>query len=209
MCASAPASSISKPPRPLLDQQKFAEAVVILKEGAARLPKSAQLELALGRRLLRAAAIRRCGGRVSAHHRNRARDGTAVHFPRQDSGSDSEPAAAGDAAIRGIRSGASHQCRGVSAPRQGSGCAGDRAGDGAAPAREIDRDPSRRRVGAFRKGDGARSVATLRGSGCGVRTRRWNLLRRMRQHTTGWHAITTASASTTPPRPNARNTHNW
>jgi tetratricopeptide (TPR) repeat protein len=34
--------------RPLLDQQKFAEAVVILKEGVARLPKSAQLELALG-----------------------------------------------------------------------------------------------------------------------------------------------------------------
>lgn len=34
--------------RPLLDQQKFAEAVVILKEGAARLPKSAQLALALG-----------------------------------------------------------------------------------------------------------------------------------------------------------------
>ena len=34
--------------RPLLDQQKFAEAVVILKEGAARLPGSAQLELALG-----------------------------------------------------------------------------------------------------------------------------------------------------------------
>lgn len=34
--------------RPLLDQQKFGEAVVILKEGAARLPKSAQLELALG-----------------------------------------------------------------------------------------------------------------------------------------------------------------
>ncbi len=34
--------------RPLLDQQKFAEAVVILQEGVARLPKSAQLELALG-----------------------------------------------------------------------------------------------------------------------------------------------------------------
>jgi len=34
--------------RPLLDQQKFAEAVVILKEGIAWLPKSAQLELALG-----------------------------------------------------------------------------------------------------------------------------------------------------------------
>jgi len=34
--------------KPLLDQQKFAEAVVILTEGAARLPKSAQLELALG-----------------------------------------------------------------------------------------------------------------------------------------------------------------
>jgi tetratricopeptide (TPR) repeat protein len=34
--------------RPLLDQQKFAEAVVILKESVARLPKSAQLELALG-----------------------------------------------------------------------------------------------------------------------------------------------------------------
>jgi tetratricopeptide (TPR) repeat protein len=34
--------------RPLLDQQKFAEAVVILEEGVARLPKSAQLELALG-----------------------------------------------------------------------------------------------------------------------------------------------------------------
>jgi tetratricopeptide (TPR) repeat protein len=34
--------------RPLLDQQKFTEAVVILKEGAARLPRSAQLELALG-----------------------------------------------------------------------------------------------------------------------------------------------------------------
>ncbi len=34
--------------RPLLDQQKFGEAVVILKEGAARLPGSAQLELALG-----------------------------------------------------------------------------------------------------------------------------------------------------------------
>ena len=33
--------------RPLLDQQKFVEAVVILKEGVARLP-SAQLELALG-----------------------------------------------------------------------------------------------------------------------------------------------------------------
>jgi tetratricopeptide (TPR) repeat protein len=33
---------------PLLNQQKFAEAIVILKEGAARLPKSAQLELALG-----------------------------------------------------------------------------------------------------------------------------------------------------------------
>ncbi len=31
-----------------LDQQKFAEAVVILKEGAARVPRSAQLELALG-----------------------------------------------------------------------------------------------------------------------------------------------------------------
>jgi protein O-GlcNAc transferase len=34
--------------RPLLDEQKFAEAVAILNEGAARLPKSAQLELALG-----------------------------------------------------------------------------------------------------------------------------------------------------------------
>ena len=34
--------------RPLLDQQKFVEAVVILKEGVLRLPKSAQLELALG-----------------------------------------------------------------------------------------------------------------------------------------------------------------
>jgi tetratricopeptide (TPR) repeat protein len=34
--------------RPLLDQQKFAEAVVILEESARRLPKSAQLELALG-----------------------------------------------------------------------------------------------------------------------------------------------------------------
>ncbi len=34
--------------RPLLDQQKFLDAVVILKEGAARLPKSGQLELALG-----------------------------------------------------------------------------------------------------------------------------------------------------------------
>jgi len=34
--------------QPLLDQQKFTEAVVILKEGVARLPKSAQLELALG-----------------------------------------------------------------------------------------------------------------------------------------------------------------
>jgi tetratricopeptide (TPR) repeat protein len=34
--------------RPLLDQQKFTEAVVILKEGAARLPNNAQLELALG-----------------------------------------------------------------------------------------------------------------------------------------------------------------
>jgi tetratricopeptide (TPR) repeat protein len=33
---------------PLLNQQKFAQAAVILKEGAARLPKSAQLELALG-----------------------------------------------------------------------------------------------------------------------------------------------------------------
>jgi tetratricopeptide (TPR) repeat protein len=32
----------------LLDQQKFAEGVVILKEGVARLPGSAQLELALG-----------------------------------------------------------------------------------------------------------------------------------------------------------------
>ena len=34
--------------RPLLDQQKFAEAIVVLKEAVARLPKSAQLELALG-----------------------------------------------------------------------------------------------------------------------------------------------------------------
>jgi len=34
--------------KPLLDQQKFAEAAVILEEGVARLPKSAQLELALG-----------------------------------------------------------------------------------------------------------------------------------------------------------------
>jgi tetratricopeptide (TPR) repeat protein len=34
--------------RPLLDRQKFAEGVVILKEGVALLPKSAQLELALG-----------------------------------------------------------------------------------------------------------------------------------------------------------------
>jgi tetratricopeptide (TPR) repeat protein len=34
--------------RPLLDQQKFAEAVVILKEAVARLQQSAQLELALG-----------------------------------------------------------------------------------------------------------------------------------------------------------------
>jgi tetratricopeptide (TPR) repeat protein len=34
--------------RPLLDQQKFLDAVVILKEGAARLPKSGQIELALG-----------------------------------------------------------------------------------------------------------------------------------------------------------------
>jgi tetratricopeptide (TPR) repeat protein len=34
--------------RPLLDQQKFAEAVVILKEAVARLPGTAQLELALG-----------------------------------------------------------------------------------------------------------------------------------------------------------------
>jgi tetratricopeptide (TPR) repeat protein len=34
--------------KPLLDQQKFGEAIVILKEGVARLPGSAQLELALG-----------------------------------------------------------------------------------------------------------------------------------------------------------------
>jgi len=34
--------------RPLLDQQKFAEGAAILREGAARLPRSAQLELALG-----------------------------------------------------------------------------------------------------------------------------------------------------------------
>lgn len=34
--------------RPLLDQQKFAEALVILKEAVARVPKSAQLSLALG-----------------------------------------------------------------------------------------------------------------------------------------------------------------
>jgi tetratricopeptide (TPR) repeat protein len=34
--------------RPLLDQQKFTEAVVVLEEAVARLPKSAQLELALG-----------------------------------------------------------------------------------------------------------------------------------------------------------------
>ena len=34
--------------RPLLDQQKFVDAVVILKEGTARLAKSGQLELALG-----------------------------------------------------------------------------------------------------------------------------------------------------------------
>jgi tetratricopeptide (TPR) repeat protein len=34
--------------QPLLDQQKFTEAVVILKEGAARFANSAQLELALG-----------------------------------------------------------------------------------------------------------------------------------------------------------------
>jgi tetratricopeptide (TPR) repeat protein len=34
--------------RPLLDRQKFTEAIVILKEAVARLPKSAQLELALG-----------------------------------------------------------------------------------------------------------------------------------------------------------------
>lgn len=34
--------------RPLLDQQKFGEAAGVLKEGVARLPKSAQLELALG-----------------------------------------------------------------------------------------------------------------------------------------------------------------
>jgi tetratricopeptide (TPR) repeat protein len=34
--------------RPLLDQQRFAEAVVILKEGVERLPQSAQLQLALG-----------------------------------------------------------------------------------------------------------------------------------------------------------------
>ncbi|SPF44850.1 Tetratricopeptide TPR_2 repeat protein [Candidatus Sulfopaludibacter sp. SbA4] len=34
--------------KPLLDQQKFAEAAVILEESVARLPKSAQLELALG-----------------------------------------------------------------------------------------------------------------------------------------------------------------
>jgi tetratricopeptide (TPR) repeat protein len=34
--------------RPLLDQQKFLDAVVILKEGAERLPRSSQLELALG-----------------------------------------------------------------------------------------------------------------------------------------------------------------
>ncbi len=34
--------------QPLLDQQKFAEAEAVLKEGTARLPNSAQLELALG-----------------------------------------------------------------------------------------------------------------------------------------------------------------
>ena len=34
--------------RPLLDQQKFTEAVAILKEGVTRLPNNAQLELALG-----------------------------------------------------------------------------------------------------------------------------------------------------------------
>jgi tetratricopeptide (TPR) repeat protein len=34
--------------KPLLDQQKFGEAIVILKEGVARMPGSAQLELALG-----------------------------------------------------------------------------------------------------------------------------------------------------------------
>jgi tetratricopeptide (TPR) repeat protein len=34
--------------RPLLDQQKFTDAAVILKEGVARLSKNAQLELALG-----------------------------------------------------------------------------------------------------------------------------------------------------------------
>lgn len=34
--------------RPLLDRQKFAEAAVVLEEGVAALPKSSQLELALG-----------------------------------------------------------------------------------------------------------------------------------------------------------------
>src|ERR1700693_4946987 len=34
--------------KPLLDQQKFAEALVILEEAVARIPKRAQLELALG-----------------------------------------------------------------------------------------------------------------------------------------------------------------
>jgi Flp pilus assembly protein TadD len=34
--------------KPLLDQQKFGDAIVILKEGVAMLPRSAQLELALG-----------------------------------------------------------------------------------------------------------------------------------------------------------------
>jgi Flp pilus assembly protein TadD len=55
--------------KPLLDQQKFADAVVILEESVKRVPRNAQLELALG---------------VACYDRHRTRDRAALHLPRQN-----------------------------------------------------------------------------------------------------------------------------
>ena len=56
----------------------------VLKEGTARLPESAQLELALGVAVLRTAPFRGSCGRVSAHHRNRAGNRAALPVSGQD-----------------------------------------------------------------------------------------------------------------------------
>ncbi len=118
--------------QPLLDQQKFAEAVVILKEGGRALPKSAQLELALG---VAYYGLRRFDDAADAFLRTiEIAPETEQPYTFLGKILDQIPSRLPQVsrAVRRIRIGASRQRHGLSVARQGSGCAVGAAGDGVA-----------------------------------------------------------------------------